>query len=151
MAILPETRKRQRKAALLVVGSLVCVFVLVAAVGAWLEGFIGSNDACIRSFVRFGGVEREPDRAIVDIAMTQGRDPLSMWGATLAANDTTVAELRPLADGARDGSLAFEDADGDGRTSAGDRFVVSPLPEGRYELRLAYADCGANAQTWTVG
>ena len=96
-------------------------------------------------------MELEPDRAIVKVTSSSCvSSPLSYYRATLAANDVTIAELRPVADRARDESLSFEDAFGDGRMSAVDRFIVSPLPPGRYTLSLFCDDCPAGTQTWTV-
>ena len=67
---------------------------------------------------------------------------LDQYRATLAAangSTTETVDLRPLAAGGSwaSGNVTFDDADGDGRISAGDGFSVRPRPGAGWTYRLS--------------
>jgi hypothetical protein len=58
-----------------------------------------------------------------------------------------VAEISPLSDGAEDGVLSFEDRDGDGMLSAGDRFTIVQVDRPVCIVESGDPPCGP---TWDV-
>ena len=72
--------------------------------------------------------------------------PLSEYRAEYVRGDTVLATLAPLADGARNGTFTFRDADRDGNLTVGDEFGVAY--NGDEVLRLWYVPQGRIVGYW---
>lgn len=72
--------------------------------------------------------------------------PLSEYRAEYVRGDAVLATLAPLADGARNGTFTFRDADLDGNLTVGDEFGVAY--NGDEVLRLWYVPQGRIVGYW---
>src|SRR3972149_5795547 len=85
-----------------------------------------------------------------DVAAARPAEPLARFRATLFVNDSAAETIAPLADDST-GVLRFSDRDGGGRLTGGDRFIITSVTPGRYELVLFWTD-GSRivARVWTI-
>lgn len=75
---------------------------------------------------------------VVNVTHVDRADPLPEYSASLDSGTVNEGRLSPLVNGSANGSLIFLDQDEDNRLSAGDVFVIGPLPAGNHTLTLRW-------------
>ena len=90
------------------------------------------------------------DGVAVNITTARPERGLSSWSVKLSYNGTAVEEIDPLASNGGKNNLRFLDVDGDGRLSAGDRFLVQDTTPGSYTLTISYDGDVVDHADWTI-
>jgi len=127
---------------LVIVAVVVAVLLILAVVLLTMVGGL-VTDGPTRPVVSLTAVR-------IDIAGATPAEPLARFRATLFVNDSAAETIASLADD-NTGVLRFSDRDGGGRLTGGDRFIITWVTPGRYELVLLWTD-GSRivGRVWTI-
>lgn len=90
------------------------------------------------------------DGVAVNVTTAHPERGLNNWSVKLSYNGTAVEEIDPLASTGGKNNLRFLDVDGDGRLSAGDRFVIKDTTPGNYTLTISYDGDVVDQSAWSI-
>ena len=134
---------------LVIVAVLVAVLLILAVVLLTMVGGL-VTDGPTRPVVSLTAEVVGATDVRIDIAGATPAEPLARFRATLFVNDSAAETIAPLGDD-NTGVLRFSDRDGGGRLTGGDRFIITWVTPGRYELVLLWTD-GSRivGRVWTI-